>query len=151
MSLTRWDPLREVLNIRREMDRLFDEFFGRRRLPTAVSMIEAGAWTPRVDMFDREKELVVQAELPGVGRENIRISATDDTLTIRGEVRQGEEIKEEQYYCCERSYGTFSRTLSLPVKVQADKVQAAYKDGILEVVLPKVEEVVPKEVEVRVE
>lgn len=88
-----------------------------------------------MDMFGREKEIVVRAELPGVGRENIKISATDDTLTIRGEVKQKEEIKEEQYYCCERSYGTFSRTISLPVRVQSDKVQATYKNGILEVAI----------------
>lgn len=150
MSITRWDPFREILSIRREMDRLFDQFFGRRRVPAEARVLEAGAWSPAVDMFDREKEIVVRAELPGVGRENVRISATEDTLTIRGEVKREEEVKEEQYYCCERGYGSFSRTVSLPVRVQSDKVEATYRDGILEIVLPKLEEVLPREVEVEV-
>jgi HSP20 family protein len=94
---------------------------------------------------------VVTAELPGIDKDNISVNLTDHTLTIKGEKKKEEEIKEENYYRSERSYGSFLRTLELPRDVHADKVKASFKNGVLEVRLPKTEEAKAKEVKVKVD
>jgi len=93
---------------------------------------------------------VVKAEIPSVEKENVRISLSDNMLTIKGETKKEEEVKEEDYYYSERSYGSFARTLSLPSKVKSDKIKASFKNGILEIHLPKAEEAKPKEIKIEV-
>lgn len=133
-----WRPWRAMPGPWREMeermDRLFEEIFGRpwRRL----APVEA-AWLPAVELFEREGKLVLRAELPGMKREDITIEVTDDTLTITGERKAEKEIKEQDYYRCERSYGTFRRQIALPMGVDKAQIKATYKDGVLEVTLPK--------------
>ena len=105
-------------------------------------------WTPAVEVFDKDDRLVVKAEIPGMKEEDIDVSVEDNTLTIRGERKAETEVKEEDYYCCERSYGTFFRSMSLPSKVDAEKIEANYEDGVLEVTLPKASEVQSKKVKV---
>lgn len=105
---------------------------------------------PSVDMYDKEDEIVVKAEIPGVDKKDVNISLTDNTLTIKGESKKEKEVKEEDYYYSERSHGTFARMLSLPEKVVAEKVTAEFKDGVLEVHLPKSPEAKPKEIKVKV-
>jgi HSP20 family protein len=106
---------------------------------------------PAVDLFEDKNEIVIKAELPGMEKENVEVKLTDHMLTIKGEKKKAEEVKEENYYRSERSYGSFIRTLELPADVHADKVKASFKNGVLEVRLPKTEEAKTKEVKVKVE
>lgn len=146
MGLTGWD---------RELDRMLEDFFARRTRPWWPERwfrgeeMEIGA--PMVDVFEDKDDIVVKAELPGIEKENIQVNLTDHMLTIRGEKKKEEEVKKENYYRAERSYGAFSRTLELPVDVRADKVKASFKNGILEVRMPRSEEAKAKEIKVKVE
>jgi len=156
MSLIKWSPMRELEEMRKEMERLFGDFFvepvprrWRRGLPTRIS--EASVVVPNVDMFERGNEVVLKAELPGMDRKDIDISLTKDSLTLKGEIKRDEEVKDEDYYCCERSYGSFTRTISLPSDVDTENVKASFKNGILEIVVPKKEEARVKEIKVDVQ
>lgn len=140
----RWEPFREL---EEEMERLFEEWpFG----PWTRRALVAREWAPRVDMFDRADKVIVKAELPGVKKEDIEISVTGGVLTIKGERKVEEEVKDEEYYCCERFQGTFYRAIQLPTDVEREKIEANYADGILEITLPRVPEVKPKKIEVKV-
>ena len=145
-ELVRWDPFREVVSLREAMDRLLDEAFTR---PLALGLGENLAWMPQIDMYQTDDEVVVKATVPGVKPEDLHITITGDVLTIRGEVKQEEEIKDAAYHIRERRYGTFSRSLPLPVPVLTDKAKAEFENGILTLTLPKAEEVRPKTIEVK--
>jgi len=145
-ELMRWDPFREVVSLREAMDRLLDEAFTR---PLSLSLGESLAWMPQIDMYQTEDEVVVKATVPGVKPEDLHITVTGDVLTIRGEVKQEEEIKDAAYHIRERRYGTFSRSLPLPVPVLTDKAKAEFENGVLTLTLPKAEEVRPKTIEVK--
>jgi HSP20 family protein len=154
MAILRWrpmdqsmDPFREVVEIQSEMNRLFSGLFGR---PANASMTRDRAWAPPLDMEETKDELVVTAELPGVEEKAINLSITGDLLTLRGE-RMGPEPKAEGAYRGERWFGRFERTVSLPFPVQADKVKATYRDGVLTITLPKVEEIKPREIKIEVQ
>lgn len=152
MSIVKWSPMKELEEMRRDMERLFDEFFEptRRRRRWWPKPSEVGVVVPNIDMYDRKSEIVVKAELPGVEKEDIDLTITKDSLTIKGEAKKEEEIKEENYYACERSYGSFTRTIALPTEVDSEKAKATFKNGVLEIVLPKKEEAKPKEIKVEV-
>ncbi|HAL62313.1 MAG TPA: molecular chaperone [Chloroflexi bacterium] len=152
MAVERWRPRwfrrREPFpELEEEMERLFEEWPFR---PWTRRALVVREWAPRVDMFDRADKVIVKAELPGVKKEDIDISITGGVLTIKGERRAEEEIKDEDYYCCERFRGTFYRAIQLPTDVETEKIEANYADGILEITLPKVPEVKPKKIEVKV-
>ena len=123
----------------RQMNKLFDDFFGGFEVsPWApVERILAGAYTPHVDVSETDKEIKVSAELPGMDEKDIDVSLTRDTLTIKGEKKEELENKGKDYYKMERSYGSFTRSIPLPVEVDTDKVQATFKKGVLEITLPK--------------
>ena len=104
-----------------------------------------------VDLFEEKDDIVVKAEIPGLDKDNISVNLSDHTLTIKGEKNKEEEVKEENYYRSERSYGSFVRTLELPKDVHADKVKATFKNGVLEVRMPKTEEAKAREIKVKVE
>lgn len=140
----RWGPFREM---EEEMERLFEEWPFR---PWSRRALAVREWTPQVDMLDRADKVVVKAELPGVKKEDIDISVTGGVLTIKGERKVEEEVKDEDYYCCKRFRGTFYRAIQLPTDVETEKIEANYADGILEITLPKVSEVKPKKIEVKV-
>ena len=106
---------------------------------------------PIIDVFEEKDDIVVKAELPGMEKDKIEVNLTDHTLTIKGEKKKEDEVKEEDYYRGERSYGSFLRTLDLPKDVRADKVKASFKNGILEIRMPKTEEARTKEVKVKVD
>ncbi|HEX2930388.1 MAG TPA: Hsp20/alpha crystallin family protein [Candidatus Binatia bacterium] len=146
MDLTRWE---------RDMDRMMEDFFGRRMRPWWPERWFKGEGldvrVPTVDVYEEKDDIVVKAELPGMDKENIEVNLTDHTLTIKGEKKKEEEVKQENYYRSERSYGTFFRTVELPKDVHADKVKASFKNGILEVRMPKTEEAKAKEIKVKVE
>ena len=145
-GLTPWRPLREL----EEVERRFGDIFGQSFLPAAWGRLpmEQRGWTPAIEVFEKEDRFLVKAELPGMKEEDIDVSAVGDTLTIKGERKVESEVKEEDYYCCERSYGSFFRSIALPSHVDAEKIEASYEDGVLEVSLPKIPEVKPKKISV---
>ena len=141
MVLARWDPFRELEELQERVNRVFQERLrggeGRER-----------AWAPVVDAFEDDESIIIQAELPGLKREDIDIEITEDSLTIRGERKFEDENK--KYMRVERPYGPFARTFAINVPVKLGDVKAKYTDGVLEVVLPKAEETKPKKVQVSV-
>jgi len=151
-AVTPWRPFLDLARWERDLERTMEDFFGRRpRWPERWFGNEMEITAPIVDLFEEKDDIVVKAELPGMDKENIEVNLTDHHLTIKGEKKKEEEIKEENYYRAERSYGAFLRTLELPKDVHADKVKANFKNGILEVRLPKTEEAKAKEIKVKVE
>jgi HSP20 family protein len=139
----------------REIDRVFDDF---RRLLPWPRLWGAERWPaevelrmPAVDVYEEGDEIVVKAEIPGMSKEDIEVNLSDSVLTLTGEKKKEEEIKEHDYYRCERSFGSFSRTIQLPSEVKADQAKATFKDGVLEVHLPKTEEAKQKAIKVKVE
>ncbi|UCG38519.1 MAG: Hsp20/alpha crystallin family protein [bacterium] len=140
-----WGPFFGLRGLQEEMNRLFSDFFGE------VPEKGLAAVTPAVDLIDKKDRILVKVELPGISREDVEISLKDDLLTISGEKKEEKEEKGENRYYMERSYGRFSRTLTLPVRVKGEKVKATFKDGVLEVTLPKAEEEKAREVQVKVE
>jgi HSP20 family protein len=131
--LIRWDPLRDMTSIRDDMDRLFDSMIG--RYPTERTTI----WAPALDVEETKEAVIVRTELPGTKKEDIKISVSGDELCISGERRHEAEDKGKTFHRIERAYGKFQRSLVLPADVQGDKAKAAYKDGVLELTLPKSE------------
>ena len=150
MTLVPWEP-REMKGLRD----LFDEFFDFSFVPQSRRLrrkwLEGGEWSPPVDVIDKEDSVIVKAELPGIDKKDVKISISENTLTIRGERKGEQEVKKENYYCCERVRGSYSRTIALPVEVDKAKAKASFKNGILEIILPKLEEVKPKEIEIEPE
>ncbi|MBI1879547.1 MAG: Hsp20/alpha crystallin family protein [Chloroflexi bacterium] len=125
---------------RREMDRLFDDFFGRGFALTPFSggfMESFGEFSPRVDVTENDKEVKVIVELPDLEDKDVEVSLSNDVLTISGEKKAEKEDKGENFYRMERSYGSFQRAISLPAEVESDKVEATFKNGVLTVTLPK--------------
>jgi HSP20 family protein len=150
MAVERWRPFGtsmdrwgSVADIQTEVNRLFDNFFGR-PAPAAGGRM----WTPAVDLYETNDDLVLTMELPGVRDKDVAVSITGDLLSVKGERRFEQDAKEHQLLHIERVYGKFERLVQLPFPVQADKVKAAYRDGVLEIRLPKAEEVKPKEIKV---
>lgn len=155
MALRRWDPFRELESLRREMDRIFDEVFGRFSSSGRESELEpieefGRAWTPACDIYETDKEVVVKANLPGVSKDNVEVVVTEDAVTIKGEAKEESEVKEKNYYRKELSYGAFQRVIPLPVPVKSDEAKATFKDGILEIRAPK-QEVSPKGKKINIE
>lgn len=146
MDLIQWRPFREVSRLRREMDRLWDDYFGPGR--KALQPLEE-PWSPAVDVAETGDNITVKAEIPGLEAKDIDIAIVGDSLTIKGEKKAESEEKGENYHLVERSYGSFSRTMKLPVAVDAEKVEATYKNGVLIVVCPKKDEVKPKAIEIK--
>ena len=151
MNVERWRPFGgsmdrwgNVSDIQGEVNRLFDNFFGR----PAASSAAGRRWAPTVDLYETKDDLVLTMELPGVREKDVTVSITGDLLTIKGERRFEHDVKEHQLLHVERAYGNFERLVQLPIPVQADKVKATYRDGVLEVRLPKTEEIKPKEIKV---
>lgn len=150
--LVPWFPRRrghygDLLSLTDELDRLFHEgwqgFLGRDFLPERV-------WSPAVDLYEADGKLMVKAELPGLDKKDIKLTLSDGLLTIAGEKKQEKETKEKNYRRLESSHGSFQRVIELPVPVQADKVKADYKRGVLEITLPKAEEAKTKEIKIDV-
>jgi HSP20 family protein len=118
---------------------------------TPFQVVSTGSpWTPRVDVAETKEKILVRAELPGVKQEDIQISIMDDTLTLKGERKRESEVEEDHYHRIERSYGTFQRSMVLPTVVDPNLVKATYRDGVLEIQLPKKEEAKPMEIKVEV-
>ena len=155
MALIRWNPNRELerwpselFGVQREINRLFDNFF---HGGTQADETLAGSyWTPAVDIAEQENDYLVKMDLPGVAREDVKISLESNILTVRGEKKQEKEEKNKNFHRVERSYGSFQRSFTLPTTVKSDKIDAAFKDGVLTIALPKSEESKPRQIEVKV-
>lgn len=126
---------------------LFDRFFSGFAFPNIA--FEDTSWVPAFDVSETDKELVVKAEVPGMDKEDIHITVSNGLLTVKGEKKLEKKEENEEYHCVERRYGTFSRTMRLPDEIEGDKVDATYKDGVLNIRLPKVEAVQPKKIEIK--
>ena len=139
-----WEPFRELVSMRDDMDRLFGTFFG-----SNVDNFEK-YWKPAIDIEESNGNLMVTAEIPGMTKEDIKVSVHNDVLTISGERKQENEKKEKMFHRIERCYGEFHRMIRLPATVNADKVKAVYKNGVLQVTLPKPESLKPKNIDVEI-
>ena len=148
MAIVRWsDPLREFAQLQDRLNRAFGEAYG----GSDEGRLTSGAWVPPVDIYqDDDKEVVLKAELPDMVREEIDITVDNGTLTIKGEKKITSAVKEDQFRRIERRYGTFSRSFSLPQTVDATRVSAEYKNGVLTVRLPLREEAKPRQIKVDV-
>ncbi|MCS6826185.1 MAG: Hsp20/alpha crystallin family protein [Caldilinea sp.] len=145
-SITRWDPYRELTAMRQLIDRFFEDDFT--RFP---SLWERRSETIplALDVAENEDAFIIKASLPGVPAENVEVTLTDNVLTIKGEMKEDKEIKEENYHLRERRFGTFMRSVTLPAPVDADKIEAVNENGVLTLTLPKAESVKPKRIEVK--
>jgi HSP20 family protein len=142
-NIVRWDPFRELIDMRRDWDRLFDDNFFR------PAWSGNGHSAPLADLYETTDEVHVKAAMPGVKAEDVDIQIHGDTLTIKAEVKEEEEKKEATYHMREQRYQAYSRSLMLPTSVKAEQAQAEVKDGILHITLPKAEEAKPKQITVK--
>lgn len=146
MALVRWNPARSVFTLKSDMDRLFDNFFSD-RLGLTDSLADM---TPAIDVEETDQAFHVTAEIPGMSKDDIKITFENNYLSISGEKKAKKEVKEENYHQIERRFGKFSRTLAIPVGVKLDKIEANYDQGVLTITIPKAEEAKPKQIEVKV-
>ena len=146
-NITRYDPLGEMVSLRSAMDRLFEDSFVS---PLTWRTINGAAdtVTPPIDVHETPDELVVTAALPGMNAEDVEITMTGQTLTLRGEFKADEEISRDQYLYRERRFGSFSRSVQLPVRVQGERAEATFTDGVLTLRIPKAEEVKPRQIRI---
>ena len=144
MALIRWQQPRESFAIQREIDNLVSNFWG------DLDTWHGRGWHPRVDVVESDHEFTVHAELPGLNKDDIKVTLEDNVLTIEGERKHEDEQKDKQFFRRERSHGKFKRAFKLGTEVQAEKIAANYKDGILILTLPKSEAAKPRQIEVAV-
>jgi len=135
-SMMRWDPFRGLLRMQRDMDQMLSELFGP---PARWTEEPEGVRIPSVDLVETESELVVKAELPGIDKDKIQIEVTPEQVSIAGEMSEEKEEKEATHHRRERVWGRFERTVALPTEVVTDQAKATYRDGLLEIHLPKSE------------
>ena len=143
MTLMRWDPFRNLMGVKRDLDRMFSDF-------DDDGETTASLWRPAVDIFETKDNLVLRAELPGMNKDDVHISVENNVLTLKGERKIDKEIKRENYHRVERTYGTFCRSFTLPTSVAKNKIEATFRDGVLEVIMPHAEEAKPKQIEIKV-
>jgi len=144
-NMTRWVPFRGVNTLQEQLNRLFDDSFRGRWNESALT-----TWAPAVDIFETENELVVKADLPDIAEKDLDVRVENNMLTIQGERKFEETVDKDNYLRVERAYGSFTRSFALPNTVDADKIHAEYKNGVLTVQLPKRAEAKPKQVKVQV-
>jgi len=143
-NLIRWEPAREMMTLREAMDHLFDDAF------TRPLRMGNGHWSvPAVDMYQTDNEIVVKAAIPGVKSDDVQINVTGEVLTIKGEMKEKEEVKEKAYHLREQRWGMFERSIALPTDVIADKAKAEFDNGLLTITLPRAEEVRPKTISIK--
>jgi HSP20 family protein len=133
-----------MLNLRRTVDRLFDN------VSTDHELAQPSLWGLAVDVVENKDDFIVKASVPGINPDDLDISYVDDTLTIKGEIKSDNEVKENQYHLRERRYGSFTRSISLPTKIKGDAIEASYQNGVITLRLPKAEEVKPKRIAIKV-
>ncbi len=147
-TVTRFNPQQDVRSLQQQMSRLFEPFLGR-ALGDDESLM-SGTWAPPVDVVEEKDAIVVSAELPGMSKDDIDIQFENGVLTLRGQRRAEKETTEKTYHRVERVYGNFVRSFTLPRTVDADKINATYHDGVLEIRVPKREEAKPRQINIQV-
>ena len=148
MTLVRFDPFRELSTMQDRINRIFGDAYTRRY---DDDLTQRGEWFPPVDIYENgNDEIVLKAELPGLQREDIELRVENNTLTLRGERKRESDIKQEQYHRVERSYGAFSRSFSLPSRIDTENVRAEFKEGVLSIKLPVKAEAKPRQIEVAI-
>jgi HSP20 family protein len=145
MALVRWEPFRELAALQNEMGRWMSQVAG---VGGLAGNGQSSTWMPAVDVWETEKELVLSFDLPGIPEDKIAVELEDNTLTVTGERERTQEHSNDRFYRFERRYGSFSRSVTLPTGVSEDSIQADYKDGVLEVRVPKPEEQKPKRIQI---
>lgn len=145
MAIIRWDPFRDLITIKEKMNTLFEDAVTSRG---EEKDFVSSSWTPSVDIFETENELVLSAEVPGIDEKDIEIKLEDNTLTLRGKRNFEKETKEENYHRIERTYGSFFRSFSLPLYVNQDAIKAEHNHGVLKIVMPKKPELKPRQVKI---
>ncbi len=145
-NLTRWEPMRDMVTLRDAMDRLFDDAFTR---PGGLTNGGRGRGLPAVDMYETENDVVVKMAVPGIKPEDVQISVTGDTLSVKGEIKENTDNKDKAYHIREQRWGSFERVLTLPTDVKSEKASAEFENGVLTITLPKAEEVKPKTISVK--
>ena len=149
MAIVRWEPFRDLLSLQERMNRLFEESSrgaGRGQEEDWVM----GAWAPAVDIYEQNGNIVLQAELPGLDPKDVDVRVENNLLTLRGQRKLDESVTKDNYHRVERSYGSFTRSFTLPNVVDTEKIQASYKDGVLRLTLPTREEAKPKQIAINV-
>ena len=144
-TLVRWDPFREMMQLQNAVDRLFEAELA----STLPLWRQTGAWALPLDVIETDDEFIVKASIPGINPDELDISLVDNVLTIKGEIKAEEESEDVRYHLRERRFGMFQRSISLPVPVNADKVEATYENGVLILHIPKAEEVKPKHISIK--
>jgi HSP20 family protein len=151
MTLIRWRPESEIVprisDLSREMNRLFDSFL---RGDVTEEGLANSYWTPAVDILEKDDAYTLEAELPGLKKDDVKISVQDNILTLRGERKDERKESKKGYLRMETNYGSFTRSFTLPTTINASKIEAEFKDGILKIEIPKAEEAKPKMIEVKV-
>jgi len=143
MTFFRFEPMREFDHLSHRFQRFFDEFPG-------FQPIQKDSYSPRIDISENDNNIIIYAEIPGVLKENLKITLQDNILTIEGEKKKATEEKDENYFREERAYGKFKRSFTLPVEVDSDKVEAKFENGILEIKLEKYKTKETKEKEIKI-
>jgi len=146
MAITKWDPFRDIMVLRDRMNRLFEDLVSSPKFEE--SDIMQSTWSPAVDIYETDKELVLTLSLPGVDEKDVEIKVEDNSLSLRGERKFEKETKEENYHRIERAYGSFYRSFSLPNYIDQEKISAEYENGLLKVHMPKKAEVAPRKVKI---
>jgi HSP20 family protein len=147
MAIVRWDPWTTLPTLQDRINRIFEEAFPRSSAKEGDFAL--ADWRPAVDTYEENNNIVIKAELPGVKKENVTIDIKDNMLTLKGERTEETEVKEENYYRKERSYGKFHRAFTLPDAVDPNKIEASFKDGVLKISIPKAEEAKTKKIEIK--
>ena len=152
MTLVKWNPSKELLNVEREFNKLFNTFNRRFGFDdsTMNEELENAVWSPLTDISENKDQYILKMDLPGVSKENLKLNFHDGELIISGERKQEKEDKDSKYHRIERTYGKYFRSFTLPQTIQADKINAEFKDGQLTITVPKSEEAKPKELEIKV-
>ncbi|MFQ6672524.1 MAG: Hsp20/alpha crystallin family protein [Candidatus Tectimicrobiota bacterium] len=147
MVLAHWQPLREFTQLQERMNRLFEDFLGERSERERPSP----GWSPAVDIYEDQDHIILKADLPGIDQQDIALDVEGNRLTLRGGRRLERETTEENYHRLERAYGSFVRSFSLPNTVDVERIKASHTNGVLEVTLPKKEEVKPKQIAIKID
>ena len=148
MAPTKWNPFIDILFLQERMSRLFDEALGKHK---GCSAVAGSSWYPSVDIYETDEHIILKAEIPGIDINNVSIEANENTITLKGERRFEKNLCEENYHRMERFYGAFQRAFNLPNHVDKDKVKASFKDGVLEITVPKAPYIKDKGIKIEVE
>ena len=146
MNLVRFNPTRDLWRVRTDLDRLFNQLFSRTQEGDEYPEVD---WSPHLDIAENDSNFIINVELPGLKQDDITITIQNDVLALKGEKTVEKDSKNHNYHLCERSYGNFVRSFRLPNHINSEKIDASFKDGILTLILPKLEETKPKQIEIK--